>query len=293
MRLLQEKRSDAITGISKELKSAKLVHQLLQDNLDAWRNKARSEFAAILGFPGWRSPSKKKVHPVNRVTAWFRCKKCVKYAQGAMTATRPLPPMDFNAACEHRCAHLNKRERARAKWSADQFEVDQVVVKEVTRLLNELKLDPEDEEVNGSVRLESRHFRCMSCPSGLRLDFESMVRHCRRHEQPRFTPLQGEGISIEHGIALELVRGLTKDAVQRASLKVYGCRHCQEVRNVVREEGVNNDPKKFRLEMKEKMYSFNGLRSHLREKHVVAHIDDEDLFRNSTKEAQAVSVEAD
>ena len=49
---------------------------VLAENLDQWRNSARAALAGVLGFPGWKAMSKKKLHPVDRLTARFRCKRC-------------------------------------------------------------------------------------------------------------------------------------------------------------------------------------------------------------------------
>ncbi|KAI0763106.1 hypothetical protein BD413DRAFT_215713 [Trametes elegans] len=52
------------------------VASVLKGNLEQWLDNARTALAAVLGFPGWKTMSKRKLHPVDRLTARFRCKKC-------------------------------------------------------------------------------------------------------------------------------------------------------------------------------------------------------------------------
>ena len=56
------------------------VKSVLAENLDQWRMAARAGLAAVLGFPGWKTMSKKKLHPVDRLTARFRCQRCDRVA---------------------------------------------------------------------------------------------------------------------------------------------------------------------------------------------------------------------
>ena len=117
MKVMQGKPSDGEVGVAEELKHSKLVHELLTDNLNKWREEARSALAGVLGFAGWKSASKTKVHPVDRLTARFICKKCSSKRRGGEALT-------FADACGHRCAGLNKKQRAREAWSASLFQPD-------------------------------------------------------------------------------------------------------------------------------------------------------------------------
>ena len=121
MKVMQGKASDKDAGVGKELKDSKLVNELLTENLKQWREEARSALAGVLGFPGWKSASKKKLHPVDRLTARFICKKCSSKGRGGERLT-------FAEACGHHCAGLNKKQRARETWSASLFEPDAKVL---------------------------------------------------------------------------------------------------------------------------------------------------------------------
>lgn len=78
---------------------------------------------ATLGFPKWKSASKIKLHPVDRLTARFKCTKCDKesykfYPEGCL---------NFSAACEHVCPRLDWNKKTREHWTADQFVKDEKV----------------------------------------------------------------------------------------------------------------------------------------------------------------------
>ena len=107
------------------------VESVLRENLDQWRDAARVSLAAVLGFPGWRNLSKRKLHPVDRLTARFRCKRCDASAAAGPAKKVPAQDdggMDFAHACEHVCAHLQKKKKTKDRWSADRFSVDQKVI---------------------------------------------------------------------------------------------------------------------------------------------------------------------
>jgi hypothetical protein len=121
IKVLQSKTSTN-TAVAGDLQS-KLVVELLQDDLRKWRETATTTLAATLGFSNWRSASKKKLHPVDRLTARFRCKKCGHddhkfYEQGCL---------DFAGACAHVCVRSDLKKSEREKWTPDQFEKDNKV----------------------------------------------------------------------------------------------------------------------------------------------------------------------
>ena len=109
------------------------VASVLAENLEQWREAARAGLAAVLGFPGWKNLSRRKLHPVDRLTARFRCKRC----DAAVGDKKALDDggMDFALACEHICTHLPKKRRNKEKWSAERFEPDRRVRNPPLRIL--------------------------------------------------------------------------------------------------------------------------------------------------------------
>jgi ribosomal protein L44E len=108
------------TPSASELQASPLLSQLVKDDLSKWREAAMETLGKCLGEGGWKSASRKKLHPVDRLTARFRCTKCeqveVKYmADGCL---------DFEGACGHVCLGNKNKRKA---WSADLFVRDDKV----------------------------------------------------------------------------------------------------------------------------------------------------------------------
>ena len=113
------------SGAEKRTMKDPFVASVLEENLKQWREAAKAALAGVLGFPGWKMMSRRKLHPVDRLTARFRCKRCDKAALGK---NRPDDGgMDFARVCEHVCKHLPKKRASSEKWSAERFELDQRV----------------------------------------------------------------------------------------------------------------------------------------------------------------------
>ncbi|TFY56728.1 hypothetical protein EVJ58_g7461 [Rhodofomes roseus] len=351
MKVLQGKASDANEGIRKELKNSKLVHELLSENLQQWREDARGALAGVLGFAGWKSASKNKLHPVDRLTARFLCKKCVSKGKGN-------DGLDFAAACEHRCAGLNKKQRARETWNANLFQPDTKAIDTVNEILVLIGTNAEDPVSKVKVeRLEER-LLCTACPAPIAMSLDIAIRHCKRHDNPTFEPVSGVDARLEaygtYPIPIGLAARLLKyddDHREERAKKVYACRHCQPtakqgipagreresttVASTVAEAmpldgiegatetptiGTENETRTLDMEgadhnvaadhqpqqveaapessaakpasdacrkkaerqarklAKEKLYIFDGLRSHLKEKHGILRIGDEDIY---------------
>jgi hypothetical protein len=100
-----------------------LVAELVKDDLNKWREPVRKALAIELGFEEWKSASSKKLHPVDRLTARFRCKKCLKVAQ----RYKDDGSLDFAGACGHQCPNVPKSARSKPSWSPDQFAKDDKV----------------------------------------------------------------------------------------------------------------------------------------------------------------------
>ncbi|KAH9917185.1 uncharacterized protein B0H18DRAFT_1035800 [Fomitopsis serialis] len=340
MKVLQGKPTDPDEGVAKDLKNSKLLNELLSDSLRQWREDARSALAGVLGFAGWKSASKNKLHPVDRLTARFMCKKCVSRGKGG-------EDLDFAAACEHRCAGLNKRQRARETWNANLFEPDTKAIDAANKVLALLQTAGEDPESKTRAEMIGPKFLCTACPVPIAMTLDSAIRHSKRHESFTLT-FTGEGDSrldvyksfpIPTGLTARLM-GQGDDAREERSQKVYGCRHCQQTARqaispteereptaatsvapdarsseasarkpesqILRAEGVDgsagsstavagNQPQTAppagvpatdsnkierlaRKLAKEKLYSFDGLRSHLKQKHGVVNVRDEDVY---------------
>ncbi|KAI1787577.1 hypothetical protein LXA43DRAFT_896027 [Ganoderma leucocontextum] len=264
-------------GESRSL-SDPFVTSVLAENLDQWRDSARAALAAVLGFPGWKVMSKKKLHPVDRLTARFRCQRCDRVA-AENKVIRDDGGMDFAEACEHVCGHLKKKQRNKNRWSVERFVPDQRAVDAISQMLKLCGTSSEDVD---SVRIAEEvadRVQCQSCHCVM--DVRSVARHCKRHVDCSFTllPADTPGLRpIEHGLTKKLMTS-SAEVARLCDLKTYGCRHCER------------SAKGAITGHQHKMFSFNGLRSHVKEKHSITRIADEDFYhQKDTADTNAAAI---
>lgn len=110
-------------SVAKELKSSHLVRVLVKEDLARWRSEAKASLGAILGFKDWKSASTNILHPVDRLTARFRCKRCDGKEGHQQWDDSSF---DFAGACGHVCKSNNGR-TAKDGWTADRFVPDSKV----------------------------------------------------------------------------------------------------------------------------------------------------------------------
>ncbi|RPD61257.1 hypothetical protein L227DRAFT_500235 [Lentinus tigrinus ALCF2SS1-6] len=238
------------------------VASVLAENLEQWREAARAGLAAALGFPGWRNLSRRKLHPVDRLTARFRCRRC-----DAALGDKKAPEdggMDFAQACEHVCGHLPKKRRNKEKWSADRFVPDQRAVDAISQVLALCETTPEDVD---SIRIADElgdRVQCQSC--SCIMNVRSVGRHCKRHVDCSFT-LANASVDppIEYGMTERLIKVTPKTTPER-NMKVFVCRHCAK-------------PHSSTAPHTPRLMTFNGLISHTKEKHLISLLADEDFYR--------------
>jgi hypothetical protein len=111
------------SGLAKDMKNSALVAELVAADLKTWMASAREKLSELLGFPKWRSASKTKLHPLDRITARFRCQGCGKVAK-RYEKERCL---DFAGVCAHECPSDDKKNKKPVDWSVDRFVKDEKV----------------------------------------------------------------------------------------------------------------------------------------------------------------------
>ena len=124
--LLQSASTTGGITIAQTLQSNSLMHNLLSDQLKQWAEKAKDDFAVLLGFQkGWKNASKNVLHPVERVTARFQCIQC-----GVKAKDRTDDGcLNFAAACKHVC-HVGRGrpiKGKKVKWDVKNFVKDEKV----------------------------------------------------------------------------------------------------------------------------------------------------------------------
>ncbi|KAH9855350.1 hypothetical protein C2E23DRAFT_725022 [Lenzites betulinus] len=243
-----------------------LVASILQDNLKQWADAARAALAATLGFPGWKNMSKKKLHPVDRLTARFRCKRC----DAAGKDTGIDGGLDFARACEHICSLGSKKARHKQRWNSDNFVPDQRSIDAVRQVLELCGTKPEDAESLTIADSVGDRVQCTSC--SVNMDVRSVARHCKRHEACNYKLLpESDEHILEHGLAAKIMEESDTVLNPQRYKKTFACRHCKPI-------PAGGQPK---------LMIFDGLRSHLKEKHGVAWIGDEDFYTQKDSDTSA------
>ncbi|PBK59811.1 hypothetical protein ARMSODRAFT_966632 [Armillaria solidipes] len=254
--------------VAKQLQTT-LVAALLKSELSAWRNQAKVALAATLGFANWKSASSKRLHPVDRINARFRCKKCAhienKYKEDGC--------FDFFGVCSHQCS---KKLRGKQEWDVTRFVKDDKACAAITKLTDITSINTESQEsILAFERLDEVDVRvlCNSCTAAIILQPSAVVGHSHRHEDMQMSLLLASALEkhpATKGLALRLMGPEDRAKVLRED-KIYGCRHCLQVRTASTEKPMEESGKECIL-------TFNGLRSHLKTKHNVADVRDEDFY---------------
>ncbi|KAG1740787.1 uncharacterized protein EDB91DRAFT_1131442 [Suillus paluster] len=260
-------------GLAEDMKNSALVAELVTADLKSWMEPAREKLSELLGFPRWRSASKTKLHPLDRITARFRCQRCGKVAK-----TKDKKPVD---------------------WSVDRFVKDEKASDAVARLLTLVGVTDEDAEARDTVKTLGARIQCLSCEHAfIVMDFPTLVGHAHRHDDMQVAILS-EGEVPEHAFESGLSAKLLDKGFRPQKLRSeanYRCRHCAPVcksagasvdgggqvsaGEPAAKETPTGDPKKRQRNRKSplRLMDFNALRSHLKERHRIEMVSDEDFF---------------
>lgn len=98
------------------------VDIVIRSELYKWEAGARQRFSQLLGFPRWVSASATVLHPLDRLTARFRCKKC----HSVSNRYKADSCLDFVGVCRHTCKTADGSEASEA-WDASRFARDERV----------------------------------------------------------------------------------------------------------------------------------------------------------------------
>ncbi|PCH35278.1 hypothetical protein WOLCODRAFT_107231 [Wolfiporia cocos MD-104 SS10] len=261
------------------------VSRVLKKDLANWKRTARESMAAVLGFPGWRSKGD-ILHPIDRLTARFICTRCQKSAKN----TRPARSLDFAEACQHLCPHLEKKSISTNLWKAEDFQPDEPAIAAANQILAALGVSATDPSSNQIIEDAGLRIVCKLCPSPLPMNYSIAVHHCKRHIDTDFAVLSpadaAQALSdhpIETGLVDSLMRS-SEDARKQRSLKIYYCRHCNySSTKIGTEQSATTTALQVTQAVRQtvlpKATSFDGLRSHLKEKHGITWVGDEDFYR--------------
>ncbi|KAF8609187.1 hypothetical protein BDV93DRAFT_518034 [Ceratobasidium sp. AG-I] len=244
----------------KELnKKDSTLAKLVDTSVSGWEKSTSAQFRKLLKVPitKGKAPALEPgvISPLNRITALFECTKCKSVGIGlAQEGTLTL-----RSAVNHRCAGSSKK----FKWSSDLFQPDAVAIQIAQQALalsgrTEEKTKREDMDDLGAC------FLCKVCTCTIHLTYGNLIGHMKRHNlkelQGSFeyqqTPSElNPSVSSSNGMVEARRRGAKKGYLSvPTSQDFFVCRHCN------------------------KSLLWNGLVSHVKEKHHFSDIRDEDFY---------------
>ncbi|KAF9010159.1 hypothetical protein BDQ17DRAFT_1347656 [Cyathus striatus] len=286
----------AHTALSNSMK------KVLEEQLKKWTEDAMAAFDKMLGFQGWKTANSKMVHPCRRFSSRFQCKLC-----------RTLPDkylndgcLDFDGVCVHECPKPKdispKKKWKPPVWNPDNFEIDQRASLAAKMLLQLLNISDEKQV---SLNVVTDSIVCQSCKPVSILHARSVVGHSHRHltgefsiriaSPEEYTQLICGYPPVGFGMALKLLQPSFWSRRTRDQKK-FGCRICssskseriptttkdgeqpqqQEVTTATASNRKDTD--KNTLTKKPALFIWNGIRSHLKEKHRIDKVRDEDFY---------------
>ncbi|KAJ3715143.1 hypothetical protein C8R42DRAFT_632509 [Lentinula raphanica] len=305
---IQQSTSQSHKQLDTMLKSEP-ISTLIHSELAKFHADAKNELAEVLGFPDWKSPSVKKLHPVERLSARFQCRKCHRVE----AKYRDFDSLDYAGAIMHLCSVTSDKSKSvpPKPFNAGRFEKDTKAMAAIFALLQICGI--EDDEV-GSHELLSvigPRITCLSCDGRIVMEPLDVIGHSHRHESMSLALLTSEEVNeilgpypFTHGIAARLtIKG--KSSLEMRNMKIYACRHCVQAKTPTSVTGTplqitdltsspntNNDTASSSSSTTNKpdagpvvpkgrqptLYIFDGLRCHLQERHNVDLIRDEDFI---------------
>jgi len=168
-------------------------------------------------------------------------------------------------------------------WKVDKFEKDEKAISLIKAVLNPTGVSEEIPIAATVLNELGGTIRCMTCRGWIVMDIDTAIGHAHRHESmevsllPTSAPIGDAGNTIpnarlgfERGTS-ELLLGPSYRARNLCKKVNYGCKHCFTVVDgrIIEQAGKDKVPRAM---------SFNGLRSHVKEKHGIQDIRDEDFF---------------
>ncbi|KAJ6595755.1 hypothetical protein DFH09DRAFT_1135523 [Mycena vulgaris] len=302
-----DRKAQKADGVAHELKTETLVNKLLTSELVRWRKGAEAALGATLGVPEWKTARNNRLHPVARLTARWNCGKCGKVAR----AYKWDECLDYEGVCKHECTKGKKRNPMESLWKAEYFVKDEKAVNAMTKLVKMCGIDAEDPGSFKALADIGPRILCLSCPAAIVMRPASVAGHCHRHEAMEMSLLTQEEADailvapVEKGLVMKLIGYDDYKNKQVQKTWKYGCRYCHQhvlptaekvpepalpQENVPQPEVIvpeseeqpegKAEPVKTDKNQKKqlKRFEFNGLRSHLKEKHAIPLPHDEDFY---------------
>ncbi|KAF8584838.1 hypothetical protein K439DRAFT_1660588 [Ramaria rubella] len=266
VRTLVKKNTDGATvfqqkkeSVRDELRTNQATTEHIEQQINAWLINNKNRLSKKLGYDHPElAEASAFLHPVDRVTAWFRCKRCNRVGKKA----EQNKSLTFADLCAHRCLAVTKKEKVKGEWNVDWFEPDEKAIDAAKKLVHVCNLD-ERKATLKDLYASSRKIVCRSCSSPTTMPASSVIGHCKRHEnltlQLAPSEVDSDSTSVELGLVAKLI-GFSKSGQRQRHEKNFICRHCEN----------------------HKAFTFDGLRSHAKAnllRHGINDVRDEDLMK--------------
>ncbi|KAJ7754457.1 hypothetical protein B0H16DRAFT_1542409 [Mycena metata] len=287
--------------------------KLLTSELVRWRKDAEVALGATLGLPEWKTARNNKLHPVARLTARWNCGLC-----GKVGSTYKFDEcLDYQGVCKHECTKSKKQSSSwKAEHFVKDDKAVNAMIK-LVKLCGIDAEDPGSFEAMAAIGTRILCLSCPAAivmrPSNV-----AGHAH-RHEDMDMSLLSQSEAAAlvvapVDKDLAMKLMGHDDYKVKQAQKTWMYGCRHCQQLHPPPVEEkasasaptvteaaptasapaapdppmaetqpdgeGTAEPEKKEKNPKKQpKKFAFNGLRSHLKEKHSIPLPHDEDFYR--------------
>ncbi|KLO09321.1 hypothetical protein SCHPADRAFT_1000310 [Schizopora paradoxa] len=272
--MMLNNRKKLASDAKKEMASEGFL-SLLTDNISVWIDNQQRTLLKLVGQSNYTHKNDKQPHPLTFCTARFICMKC---KDRAAKQFKPIS-LSFFDLCKHKCADSSKT--SSRGWSITNFALDQKAVNVSKALLEMLNLKEEDAQIPELP--VNTNILCESCEGMVVMNtLSGLHEHCQRHENMIFH-LHADVLthSLNVGLRDELM-SRKKSAEKMRKDKTLGCRHCLKppaTPNLTLEEQEPVHDNLVSDRGTQKAFDFDGMRSHLKTRHGVEFIADEDFFR--------------
>ncbi|KAF9078708.1 hypothetical protein BDP27DRAFT_1281459 [Rhodocollybia butyracea] len=211
---------------------SKPIQNLIRSELAKFHVEAKNSLAEILGLLNWKSPSSKKAHPAERLTAQFRCRTC----QRVEAKYRESGCMDYAGVIMHQCAVTLDKSVPAKPFKASRFEKDEKAIAVITTLLKTCGIASDEKDAPKLLSAIGPRISCLSCDAQIVLEPMAVIGHSRRHESMTIALLPQDDANtilserpLSQGLATKLLNKGSV-AVNMRNQKIYTCRHCVQVK---------------------------------------------------------------
>ncbi|KAJ4490134.1 hypothetical protein J3R30DRAFT_34975 [Lentinula aciculospora] len=208
------------------------IQTLVHSELEKFHLEAKNALAGVLGFPNWKSPSNRKLHPADRLTARFQCKQCwrveVKYKESES--------LDYAGAIMHLCSVTLDKPVSAMPFKATRFERDTKAIAAMSALLTACDISDDEKGSHALLSIIGPRVLCLSCEAQIVLEPFAVLGHSHRHESMSLALLPQSEVKkilgdhpLSNGLVVRLMSA-GKIALEMRTKRVYMCRHCDQLK---------------------------------------------------------------